>query len=120
MEDFRELRVWQLGMELAEETYRLSQHFPKHEVYGLGSQIQRSAVSIPANIAEGRATGSTKTFLRHLAIAQGSLAELQTHLMVAERIRYGNGEQTKPILERCTQEARMLRSLRNRLRRRIA
>jgi hypothetical protein len=70
-QNFRDLKVWQLGMQLAENAYRLTQQFPKHETYGLGSQIQRAAVSIPANIAEGHATGSTKDFLRFLAIAQG-------------------------------------------------
>ena len=82
-QNFRSLKVWQLGMQLAEEVYRLSQQFPKQEMYGLTSQIQRAAVSIPANIAEGHAMGSSKDFLRFLAIAQGSLAELETHLMLA-------------------------------------
>jgi four helix bundle protein len=113
---YRDLRVWQLGMDLAETAYRLSQQFPKHEVYGLGSQIQRSAVSIPANIAEGHATSSTRCFLRHLAIAQGSLAELETHLLIGQRIGYANPSQVKTILDRCAQEAKMLRTLRSRLR----
>ena len=119
-QNFRALKVWQLGMEIAEEVYRLSQQFPKHETYGLGSQMQRAAVSIPANIAEGHAMGSTKDFLRYLAIAQGSLAELETHLMVAERIKYNSPEQISSILNRCTQEARMLRTLRKRVRSRLA
>lgn len=118
-QNFRSLKVWQLGMQLAEETYHLSQHFPKHETYGLGSQIQRAAVSIPANIAEGHAMGSTKDFLRFLAIAQGSLAELETHLMLAERIKYADPRVIGSILSRCTEEARMLRSLRKRVRARL-
>jgi four helix bundle protein len=68
-QNFRDLKVWRLGMQLAEQVYHLSQKFPKHEIYGLGSQIQRAAVPIPANIAEGHAMGSTKDFLRYLAIA---------------------------------------------------
>ncbi len=118
-QNFRSLRVWQLGMELAEQVYHLSQRFPKHETYGLCSQIQRAAVSIPANIAEGHAMGATKDFLRYLAIAQGSLAELETHLMLAERLNYGATEVIGPILKRCTEEARMLRSLRSRVRSRL-
>jgi len=118
-QNFRDLHVWQLGMQLAEEVYLLSRSFPKHETYGLASQMQRAAVSIPPNIAEGHATGSTKDFLRFLGIAQGSLAELETHLMLAERIRYGNSKDVRPILDRCSQEARMLRSLRNRVRSRV-
>ena len=82
----------------------------------LGSQIQRAAVSIPANIAEGHAIGSTKDFARFLGIAQGSLAELETHLMLAERIKYGKPVQIGSILNRCGEEARMLRSLRKSVR----
>lgn len=118
-QNFRSLKVWQLGMELAADVYRLSQQFPKHETYGLGSQIQRAAVSVPANIAEGHATGSTRSFARYLAIAQGSLAELETHLMLAERLQYVDPAQVATILDRCAQEARMLRSLRNRVRTRL-
>ncbi|MBN2023690.1 MAG: four helix bundle protein [Pirellulales bacterium] len=118
--NFRELRVWQLGMDLAEEVYLMSQRFPKHESFGLASQLQRASVSVPANIAEGHAKGSTKDFLRHLAIAQGSLAELETHLMIAERIQYVDCPRIKAILDRCAQEARMLRSLRSSVRRRLS
>ena len=118
-QNFRELRVWQLGMQLAEEVYGLSQQFPKHELYGLTSQIQRAVVSVPANIAEGHAMGSTKDFLRYLAIAQGSLAELETHLMLAERLRYITCAQIGPVVGRCSEEARMLRSLRASLRQRL-
>ncbi len=85
-------------------------------MYGLGSQIQRAAFPIPANIAEGHAIGSTKDFARFLGIAQGSLAELETHLMLAERMMYGNPIEIKSILSRCGEEARMLRSLRKAIR----
>ncbi len=78
-QNFRSLKVWQVGMQLVEEVYRLSQQFPKQEMYGFTSQIQGAAVSIPANIAEGHAMGSGKEFSRFLAIAQGSLAELENH-----------------------------------------
>jgi four helix bundle protein len=118
-QNFRSLKVWQLGMQLVEEVYRLSQRFPKQEAYGLGSQIQRAAVSIPANIAEGHAIGSSKDFLRFLAIAQGSLAELETHLLLAERLKYCGPSQAGPILDRCTEEARMLRGLRSSVRKRL-
>ena len=118
-QNFRNLKVWQLGMQLVEKVYRLSQQFPKHEAYGLCSQLQRAAVSIPANIAEGHAMGSSKDFLRFLAIAQGSLAELETHLLLAERLKYCGPSQTKTILDRCNEEARMLRGLRSSVRRRL-
>jgi four helix bundle protein len=61
---YRGLKVWQLGMQLAKDVYLLTQRFPKHEVYGLSSQLQRAVISIPANLAEGHARGSTKDFLR--------------------------------------------------------
>ena len=118
-QNFRDLKVWQLGMQLAEEIYHLSQQFPKHETYGLGSQIQRAAVSVPANIAEGHAIGSTRDFARFLGIAQGSLAELETHLMLAERLKYGNPIDIVSILSRCGEEARMLRGLRKSVRSRL-
>ena len=121
MEDknFRSLKVWQLGMQIVEEAYRLSRQFPKSETYGLCSQLQRAAVSVPANIAEGHAMGSSKGFLRFLAIAQGSLAELETHLLLAERLKYASCEAVTPILGHCTEEARMLRALRTRVKSRI-
>ena len=121
MEDknFRSLRVWQLGMQIAEEVYRLSRQFPKFETYGLCSQIQCAAVSISSNIAEGHARGSSKEFFRFLGIAQGSLAELETQLMLAERLQYSTNAATGPILGHCTQEAKMLRNLRARVKSRI-
>jgi four helix bundle protein len=118
-QNFRSLKVWQLGMEIVEDVYRLSRQFPKQEVYGLCSQIQRAAVSIPANIAEGHAMGSSKEFSRFLAIAQGSLAELETHLLLAVRLEYASNAAIAPLLSRCTEEAKMLRGLRTRVKSRI-
>jgi four helix bundle protein len=88
LNSFRDLRVWQLSMELVEIIYRLTQNFPKHEIYGLTSQIQRAAVSVPSNIAEGHTREHTKEFLHHLSIAQASLAELETQLEIAVRLKY--------------------------------
>jgi four helix bundle protein len=85
---FRDLRVWQAGMELVEQVYLLTQIFPKREMYGLASQIQRAAVSIPSNIAEGHTREHSKEFLHHLSIAQASLAELETQLEIATRLKY--------------------------------
>ena len=114
--NFRSLKVWEVGMELACQVYRLSREFPKYETYGLSSQMQRAAVSIPANIAEGHAMGTTKDFIRYLGIAQGSLAEWETHLMLATQLEYATRERITPLLDQCTHEARMLRGLRSRLR----
>lgn len=73
---YRDLNVWQLGMQLSEQIYRITRNFPKEERYGLTSQIRRAIVSVPANIAEGHAKAFTKDYIRHIAIAIGSLADL--------------------------------------------
>lgn len=85
MGSFRELQMWQLGIELTDAVYDLTASFPKQELFGLSSQMQRAAVSVPANIAEGHGRSSTKDFLRHLSYARGSLAELQTLVEIASR-----------------------------------
>jgi four helix bundle protein len=84
----RDLRVWQRAIDLVEHSYRLTDRFPKRETYGLSSQLQRAAVSIPANIAEGHGRKSTGAYLNHLSIAYGSLSELETHIEIAVRLRY--------------------------------
>ncbi|HTT64576.1 MAG TPA: four helix bundle protein [Bryobacteraceae bacterium] len=90
---FRELRVWQGAMSLVESVYRLSAAFPIEENYGLKSQIRRAAVSIPSNIAEGNARASTREYLNHLSVAQASLAEVETQLEIAVRLKYLEEEQ---------------------------
>jgi four helix bundle protein len=98
-----------------EEVYRISQSFPKHELYGLGSQMRRAAVSVPANIAEGHIRKQTRVFLNHLSIALGSLAELQTELEIALRLGYISAEQATDVDKHGTALARQLHSLRNAL-----
>lgn len=88
MRDFRTLEVWQKGMELVEIVYCLTEQFPKHELYSITQQIQRSAVSIPSNIAEGCSRESKKEFIRYLSIAIGSSFELETQLIIAKRRKY--------------------------------
>lgn len=75
-------------MHLVEEVYRLSQEFPAREVYGLADQMRRAAISIPSNIAEGHTREHSKEYLQHLSMAQASLAELQTQLEIAARLKY--------------------------------
>lgn len=108
---YRDLKVWQLSMDLVEQIYCLTQSFPKHEVYQLSSQMQRAAVSIPSNIAEGHARDSTKEFLRHLSIALGSLAELETQAIIAQRRVYIENEKLLLILNKTDEIGRMLRGL---------
>lgn len=98
-------------MDLAEARYKLTRAFPREEVYGMTSQVRRAAAGIPANIAEGHGRDGPAEFARFLRIAQGSLKELETHLMLASRVGLTNEEETAPILERCEIVGKMLRSL---------
>jgi four helix bundle protein len=113
--NFRDLRVWQAGMDLVEQVYHLTQDFPQIEIYGLTSQLRRCAVSIPSNIAEGHTRESNKEYLYHLSIAQGSLAELQTQLEIACRLGYLSNEQAALTLEHALSLTRQLYALRNAL-----
>jgi four helix bundle protein len=119
IKSFRDLEVWQTGITLAQDVYLLTQAFPKSEVYGLSSQLQRAAVSISANIAEGHARDSTKDYLRHLSIARGSLAELETLLAIAERLSYCTSSSIATLQAKCASEGRMLNALQQRLRVRL-
>ena len=117
---FRDLRVWQAGMDLVEQVYLVTRAFPRHEAYGLASQMQRAAVSIPSNIAEGHTREHTKEYLHHLSMAQASLAELETQLEIATRLGYLSPEQLDQMLDRVTLLGRQLYALRNALTRRAA
>ena len=92
VKSFRDLDVWHLGVELAETVYRVTARFPKSELFALSSQMRRAAVSIPSNIAEGRARNSTREFLHFLSISRGSLAELETQLELAVRLDYADSD----------------------------
>jgi four helix bundle protein len=108
---FRELRVWQLGMEVTEQVYRLTAEFPKSETYGLSGQMRRSAVSIPSNIAEGQGRDSTKEFLHFLAIAFGSICELETQLILANRFSYLSDNDLQIVLSTLTATSKTTRGL---------
>jgi four helix bundle protein len=114
MHSYRELLVWQKAMNLVIEIYRITQRFPKSETYDLSNQMQRASVSIPSDIAEGFGLKKTKAHLRHLAIASGSLAELETQLDISERLSYLLPED-KNIIEQANEIGRMLSGLRNSL-----
>jgi four helix bundle protein len=109
---YRDLDVWREAMDFVVECYRMTGTFPKSEAYGLTSQLQRAAVSIPANIAEGQGRQHEKEFLQHLAIAYGSLAEVETHIQIARRLEYVDGEKESQMLERAARIGRMLNGLR--------
>src|SRR5215472_7891804 len=109
---FRELQVWQRGMQIVESVYRVSGGFPKSETYGLTSQVRRAAVSVPSNIAEGHTRASTKEYLRHISVAEGSLAEVETQLELAARLNYIGEERLGPIRDECIYLGRQLHQLR--------
>ena len=115
IKSFRDHRVWQAGIDLVRNVYELTSHFPRSEVYGLASQMQRAAVSIPSNIAEGHARESTKEYLQHLSIAQASLAELETQLEIPKQLTYISDEVMTQLLEKITSLGRQLLALRNAL-----
>jgi four helix bundle protein len=98
-------------MDLVVACYRIAKLFPKTETYGLTSQLQRAAVSVPANIAEGHGRGHTKEYLQHLAIAYGSLMEVETHLQIAVRIGYLEAKLSDEPMALAAQVGRMLNAL---------
>lgn len=106
---FRDLLVWQKAIVLVTDVYRATQTFPKEEQYGLTSQIRRAAVSIPSNIAEGQARATRGEFRQFLGHAKGSLAELETQLLIAEKLDYLANPQ--PLFDQVTEIGKMLSGL---------
>ena len=88
LKSYRDLEVWQKAIELVEQVYKLTRKFPPEERFGLAGQLQRAAISIPANIAEGYGRSHLGDYLHHLSIGRGSLAELETHLIIAVRLKF--------------------------------
>lgn len=112
---FRELRVWRSAMELVVAVYGLTRTLPKSEVYGLSSQMQRAAVSIPANIAEGHTRRNLREYLHFLSISRASLAELETYLDLLPLVGYGSPQQIQPLLNLAASVSRQLVALRDSL-----
>lgn len=108
---YKDLEVWRKSMDLVVECYQISNKFPKSEMYGLSSQLQRAAVSIPSNIAEGQQRQHSKEFLQHLSIAYGSLAELETHIEIAGRLSYINEIQQSGLLSKTAELGKMINGL---------
>jgi len=100
--NYRDLKVWQMAMKLTEDIYRTTESFPSRETYALANQLQRAAVSILSNIAEGHARSSTKDYLRFVSISQGSLAEAETQLELAHRLGYIPQAELLCLLDRPT------------------
>ncbi|MFZ0737545.1 MAG: four helix bundle protein [Candidatus Acidiferrales bacterium] len=108
---YRGLAVWQKGMDLVVSSYKLARRLPASETYGLAIQIQRAAVSVPANIAEGYDRHHVGDYLHHVSIAKGSQKELETHLLIAQRPSYLREDQIELALALAAQDGQMLRGL---------
>jgi four helix bundle protein len=115
-EGYRDLKVWSQAIELVPEIYRLVRKLPREETYVLADQIRRAAISIPANIAEGQARQHAKEFVQHLWIAKGSLAELDTLLIIAEKLGYFTVQDLEGVATRLRDIRMPLQGLINRLR----
>ncbi len=109
--NYQELVVWQRAMDLVEEVYKASKGFPREEIYGLRSQIREAAVSVPSNIAEGQGRRTTPDFLRHLSIAYGSLREVETQTLIADRLRYLAQGKCQEIMNLAGEVGRLLNGL---------
>ena len=105
---FRELLVWQKGIQLSVLVYRLSNQFPREETYGLTSQMRRAAVSISSNIAEGAGRLNSREYKQYLGIARGSSFELQTQLTIAGELGFGDSAQLRAAEVLCDEVGRML------------
>jgi four helix bundle protein len=112
---FKDLRVWQDSMKLAVGVYRVTTGFPKHELYGLTSQMRRAAVSIPSNIAEGKGHHSDKEFVHYLLHARGSLLELQTQFLIARELQYSSAVDAEDLEAQADTVGRSLNGLINSL-----
>ena len=119
VKSYRDLTVWRQGIELVDQIYRLTRTFPKSELYGMTSQMQRAAVSVPSNIAEGHQRDSTKEFLHHIAISLGSLAELDTLVQVSEQLGYLNRADKNALVQRIDALGKMLRGLQKSLKAKV-
>ncbi len=110
IQSYRDLQVWRKGMDLAQRVYSTSDMFPRSEQFGLTSQIRRAAVSIPSNIAEGKSIGG-RTYPKHLRIALGSEAELQTQIELARRFQMLSDVEAEEIQRQIAEVGRMLTGL---------
>jgi four helix bundle protein len=112
---YKDLPVWQKGMSLAKLVYKLTARFPAEERYGLSSQIRRAVISVPSNIAEGQARRSTREFLQFLSHADGSLAEVETQLLLSVELAYAGQADVGPLMREIDELQKMLSGLRRKL-----
>ena len=115
MRNFKQLLIWQKGFQIAIKSYRVVSSFPKEEKYSISSQITRAAVSIPSNIAEGSSRTSMKDYNRFLEISLGSTFELETQLLIAEAVNFGEKEKRDDLLKEIDEEQKMIMSFMSKL-----
>lgn len=115
MRNFKELKIWQKGFDIAITAFKLTSSFPKEEKYGITSQITRAAVSIPSNIAEGSSRVSEKEYSRFMEISLGSSFELETQLLIAQAVKYGDNAISNQMLKDIDEEQKMIMSFMNKL-----
>lgn len=111
IKSYRDLRVWKAGVELAVECYERSRSFPMSEQFGMTSQLRRAAASIPANIAEGYGREVTGSYVQFLRVAQGSLKEFETHVIIASRVGLFDSTAEQLLLKKSDDVGKMLRAL---------
>ncbi len=111
IKNFKNLRIWQEGIELVEEIYKITKEFPSHELYGLVNQIRRSSISVPSNIAEGFMRHHNKEFKQFLFITLSSSAELETQLIISNKLNYLANQKLSELLEKIEKINRMTMTL---------
>jgi four helix bundle protein len=115
IKDYKDLQIWQKGIEIVDKIYTITDSFPKSELYGLTSQMKKASISIPSNIAEGFARTHSKEYKQFLSIALGSCAELDTQLIIANRRSYIKKNDFEELADQINHESRMISSLINKL-----
>ena len=113
MANFKELLVWQKSIDFVTEIYKITEHFPKYEMYGLTSQIRRASVSVPSNIAEGNSRRSKPDYLQFLKISRGSCAEVETQLLISKNLQFINETQYLKLNQNIIEISKMLNGLIN-------
>jgi four helix bundle protein len=115
---YRDLVAWQVAVEMVTDVYQATGHFPKHELYGLTSQIRRAAVSVPSNVAEGQGRNSPGEFQQFLGHAKGSLVEMETQLIIAKNLKYLEQPDLDALLKQSDRVSRLVSGLLQSLKRR--
>lgn len=115
MKNFKELKIWQKGFDIAVKSFKLTASFPREEKFGISSQITRAAISIPSNVAEGSSRSSEKDYNRFLEISLGSTYELETQLLISQAVNFGDENLSTEILTDIVEEQKMLISFINKL-----